>query len=1112
MKNAKRTVSCALMAISFLMVVGSLFLPQMKGDTNTASKRISHVVASRLKTLDTYAQKALEGDATEWMDLGKLPEDMVVYRYVSDRLQSWENQFPIGSDDIIPRSSARWFANSRSRVNSPLSRVGDQYSFFQFGSKAYLIKKFTSGNVKVIAGLSIEDNPKYRMDSGFDCVPMDSNEGTAVCLYGEPLFRVKYDAMPVKSVLPANIVWIAFLIFCVGLLLSLSLKPYLKNALWRIALMIALAVGAFVRHPVMQGEITQILIILVINVLVFMVAMCLYMARNDIWSRVRSKAGAIALSALDSLVILALLVLAFLDIFKVINYTHICLELYKIGLLSLATGLVYATFLLMYAGLVMLILLLFPKRRLNLLGRVSASLFFAIFTVGVTFALGFDKDEMIISQWAENLANERDITMENHLRRIEKVIAGDEILARASESEELAEMARGHLIDRYFFRSIHDYNVYVRIGNENGSHGLENGVQIAPDSRFYYAPLVGQRCRYIAAFHYFIPDRGQNTVYLIVEPKGMGATHVDIPARFSYAKYNGRDRQYYRGAFAYPTRITEDLYNNFKSDGFCHFALNGYTHFVNEVSKDEFIVISRREMGALRTVLATLFIAILLFFLLGIIRYDDGGRRSKFGKNYFKSVVTLLVLASLTITMAALATVSVSFVYERNEANARMMMSDRINAIRATLQSSMANITSTEELTTRETMDILRKASETTMANISLFRPDGRVFMSTTPERFDRMMAGCRVNGRAYQEIMYLNRGFSIIRENYGEIQSYTMYAPILGADGQVVCLFASPYRENGYDFQLDAVVHSVSIVIVFIILLMVSSLLVSFITDRIFNPLSEMRKKMEKGGLDSLEHISYTHDDEILSIVQSYNRMVDDLAASSRSLAQAERDKAWSEMARNVAHEIKNPLTPMQLQIQRVQRLKANGSADWQSKFDDMAKVLLDHIEVLTETANQFSDFAKLYSEEPVEIRLDDLLREEVAMYDSRPGVEFEYLGLPDAVVNGPKPQLVRVFVNLLNNAVQACEEVDGAKVAVSLRNSSDPDFLEIVFEDNGPGVDEENVSKLFTPKFTTKSSGSGLGLSICHSILERCGASISYSRSFRLGGASFTIRYPKN
>ena len=112
-----------------------------------------------------------------------------------------------------------------------------------------------------------------------------------------------------------------------------------------------------------------------------------------------------------------------------------------------------------------------------------------------------------------------------------------------------------------------------------------------------------------------------------------------------------------------------------------------------------------------------------------------------------------------------------------------------------------------------------------------------------------------------------------------------------------------------------------------------------------------------------------------------------------------------------------------------------------------------------------------------------------------------------------GPKPQLTRMFVNLINNSVQALTErgSKGGIVRVSLRNSIREGFYDIVFEDNGPGVAKENEDRLFTPNFTTKNGGSGLGLAISRSVLERCGASISYARSFALGGACFTILYPK-
>ena len=336
------------------------------------------------------------------------------------------------------------------------------------------------------------------------------------------------------------------------------------------------------------------------------------------------------------------------------------------------------------------------------------------------------------------------------------------------------------------------------------------------------------------------------------------------------------------------------------------------------------------------------------------------------------------------------------------------------------------------------------------------------------------------------------------------------MYMPLIGTDGRVLAIMCSPYIEESYDFERDAVMHSMSIITVFLLLFILARLSESVVLERVFRPLSLMGLTMRRAGHGSLEHIEYGRTDEISALVDSYNRMVDELSESSRQLAQAERDKAWSGMARQVAHEIKNPLTPMKLQIQRLIRLKQKGDPSWQDKFDDVSKVLLDHIDILTETSNEFSTFARLYTEEHTQLDLDVLLQEEISMFDNREDVEFTYIGLHGAMVSGPKPQLTRVFVNLLGNAVQAVEGRGGAKVYVSLRKSVQDGYYDIVVEDNGPGVSEENIQKLFTPNFTTKNGGSGLGLAISRSILERCGASIAYSRSFSLGGACFTVRYP--
>ena len=246
---------------------------------------------------------------------------------------------------------------------------------------------------------------------------------------------------------------------------------------------------------------------------------------------------------------------------------------------------------------------------------------------------------------------------------------------------------------------------------------------------------------------------------------------------------------------------------------------------------------------------------------------------------------------------------------------------------------------------------------------------------------------------------------------------------------------------------------------------------------------------------------------------------MVKDLSESTVKLAQAERDNVWSQMARQVAHEIKNPLTPIKLQIQRLIRLKEKNNPAWEERFDEVSAVVLEHIDILTETANEFSTFAKLYSEDPVLMDLDKTLKDQLLIFDNKENIKIQYIGLEEAFVMAPKPQLIRVFVNLITNAIQAVEiqQKEGSaqsegKVFIGLRNSTREGYYDITFEDNGPGVSEENLVKLFTPNFTTKSSGTGLGLAICRNIIEKCEGEIRYQRSFALGGAAFIVTIPKH
>lgn len=1130
-KDRFKITALAAISISFLLLLFSFFVPRSDADTSRVAKRVEKILSSRLSQLDSYAQAAMDSDPDQWMDLGRIPEDMVVYRYVGTHLQSWAGQFPVINDEIV-RTQYRYRSYRRDRMPSPLADLTPYYSYKRFASgQSYLLRKVGRDSVSVVVGLKLDANKSIPIDKRYAIRALQTSDGSPVSVFGKPVFKVVNEALPESSALPFYLCRCAFVFLVIGLILLLLYESGLRFALGAIALT---AVSVFLlnkNYPLQVGELNSISIIFALNDLFFCSALYLWICRKSLWSKIRTRSWVTAFSVLDISVIIGLLLLAYIEIYKVFVYTHINLDPTKIEIVSKYTVAVMLSLLMLLVSVYLFALLLQPvvsrilHRRADMRsigGRAGFAIALSAFLLVMGNSLGFKREETITAAWAESLASDRDNAVESQLKRVESQIAADEEVAHLSISQDNSRELRKYLLDHYLYRVLSRYDVRVRIGGDSDALGLDSGVQIERNSRFLYAPLPDQRSRYVGSFQYYVHDHGISTVYVSIEPKvadnsssisyilGLGRESNDIPSLYSYAKYKGMDRLYLNGSYVYPTKLTTRNHSYFRELGDAHYKEGGYMHFVTKVTPDEIIVISRKAMTWDRYMLALAVFSLVFFGVESIFAL----RRRKpllHQRNSIKKTIAILIVVCLSLAMAVLVVFSVTFVVNRNESNARSMMSDKANSIRTMLQRGLRSYNSSDGIVSRETIDLLHRVSDNSACDISLYGADGKILLSTSPELFERMVVGSRINENAYRRIIYHNEGYCIEREKYGPRRIYTMYAPILGSDGNILTIFAAPYMERNYDFQLDTLTHTVSIIVVFLILLMLSISLVSYFVDKAFKPLSEMSRKMEAGDVDRLEYIDYDRQDEISALVESYNRMVTDLTASTKILAQAERDKAWSDMARNVAHEIKNPLTPMRLQIQRIQRLKSAGDPSWQSKFDDMSQVLLDHIEILTDTANQFSDFARLYSEEPIEMDLDKLLQSEIGLYDNREGVTFSYLGLTGAVIHGPKPQIVRVFVNLLNNAVQACEGQEETLISVSLRNGVDPAFYEIVFEDNGPGVSEDNLSKLFTPKFTTKSSGSGLGLSISRSILERCGATLSYSRSFKLGGACFTIRYPK-
>jgi len=245
---------------------------------------------------------------------------------------------------------------------------------------------------------------------------------------------------------------------------------------------------------------------------------------------------------------------------------------------------------------------------------------------------------------------------------------------------------------------------------------------------------------------------------------------------------------------------------------------------------------------------------------------------------------------------------------------------------------------------------------------------------------------------------------------------------------------------------------------------------------------------------------------EEISSLVNSYNAMIDQLEDSAVKLAQSEREQAWREMAKQVAHEIKNPLTPMRLSVQSFQRKFDPKDPRIHEKVDEYSKTLIQQIDTMSSIASAFSNFAKMPAQQnetlnvvkTVKLALD-IFSEDYIVFASE---EEEIIAKLD------RTQLVRVVTNLVKNGIQAIPEDKSPKILVSV-GLEDQDIF-ITVSDNGIGISEENKSKVFEPKFTTKSSGMGLGLAMVKNIVETYKGSITFT-SEQGKGTVFKVTFPK-
>jgi len=394
--------------------------------------------------------------------------------------------------------------------------------------------------------------------------------------------------------------------------------------------------------------------------------------------------------------------------------------------------------------------------------------------------------------------------------------------------------------------------------------------------------------------------------------------------------------------------------------------------------------------------------------------------------------------------------------------------------------------------------------------DVNLYDVNGNLLASSRPKIFDEGLVSKNMNTEAYVQLKSYEKNLFVHNESIGKLNYLSAYIPFRNNDNHIIAFLNLPYFAKQSELKKEISSFLVKFINIYVLLIAVAILIALIISNRITKPLRLIRANISQIMLGkSNEKIRWTKKDEIGSLIKEYNRMIDELEKSAELLAKSERESAWREMAKQVAHEIKNPLTPMKLSVQHLQKSWLDKADNWDERLDKFSKTIIEQIDSLSVIASEFSNFAKMPKSSNEVIELSELIQSTIELYKNFDNITINFVkdNLKKYFVFADKKQLLRVFNNLIKNSMQAFDDLQKGIINISINNNID--YYKISISDNGTGISKEQLNKIFSPNFTTKTGGMGLGLAMVKSIIESANGSISFYSEEGIG-TTFDIMLP--
>lgn len=566
---------------------------------------------------------------------------------------------------------------------------------------------------------------------------------------------------------------------------------------------------------------------------------------------------------------------------------------------------------------------------------------------------------------------------------------------------------------------------------------------------------------------------------------------------YAYAVYSNNKLTTQTTDYPFPVNLTNDT---LQPQEYVYSRAMGMPTLYYKIAEKRVAVVVHRHSEVLEAV--TLFsylfgleiimaIAVLLYRLY--LSYMTAG--SSGWRQYRLTLKRRVHLSMLVVVLVSFAIIGyVTIAYFTNEY--RVTNNNKLQAAMFSAKQSVQNYLSIENAFAGEaTFDTIARSqsfktflnglSNSQKTDINIYNDEGDLLATSQDEIFDKGLISRKIKPTAYYQLSIAGKSIVIQGEKAGSLSYTSAYLPLRDEKGTTLGYINVPFftSEKDLDFQISNIV--VTLLNLYAFIFLVSSFITVLMTRWMTRTFDIIIRQFDKLNLENNERIEWPYDDEIGKLVVEYNKMAQKVEQNAAKLARSERESAWREMARQVAHEIKNPLTPMKLNIQYLQQAARNNHPNLEGLTERVSVSIIEQIDNLSYIASGFSSFAKLPEAKPETIAISELVLKAAELYTKSPDIELNITGLDTQLtVVTDRSQLLRVLTNLLENARQAIPDTRTGNIHIGITTNGH--HVRIAIADNGTGIDEETAQRIFQPYFTTKSSGTGLGLAMTKKIIE--------------------------